>query len=163
MLLYKLELLWFFKSIKLVKEGLHILELTVYRGKSYVCYLINRTKVLHYKLTYFSGLYLALERSLYFILNSIDYFFSVYRTLLTSFENTAEELGSVKQLLITVLFYDDSLNRIYDLIGGKPFLTIFAFSSSSDAGSVLNRTGIEYIAFKMTACRTFHKELRLSL
>ena len=145
--------------VKLVHEGVDVLELSVNRGKSDISNLVDALLFFHGIGADHVGRDLAVKGVLQQILDLVnDLLKSINgdRTLFTGSHHTVEELVSVKRLARLVLLDDYHRNALDDLVGCESFAAIETFSSATDPFALIRWAGINNFAFIKAAIWTLH-------
>ncbi len=121
--------------LKLVHEGVHILELSVYGCESDISYVIHILKLVHHKLTDDTAfdllLFHAEDLGLHIVYDTGD-LVGTDGTLVTCPQYTGFDLRSVVLLTILILLYNDKGNGLNLLVCGKTLAALVAYTTSSD-------------------------------
>ena len=140
--------------LKLVHEGVDILELAVNGCEADICYLVYTLENVHCVFADKGGRYLAVKRILKLGFDLSHRMFDSFernRTLFTCTQETVEQLLAVKCLAGFILFYDDKRDSLDYFICCETLSAAQTLTAAADPLAFVGGSGIDDLALRIIA------------
>ena len=145
--------------VEFLKEGVDVLELAVNGGKPHVGHLVQVLQPVHDHFPDLDAGNLPLQGALQLLLDLIGDVLDglgADRPLFAGLHETADDLRPVEALTAPVPLDHQKGQTLHDLIGGESLAAAETLPPAADGGALFGRSGINDLAFAVTAVRTAH-------